>query len=101
MVTALEPCSLERVDYRLLSELATQHLAWSRALHGMTLIFAARKEQREQELLTLAPEPRYRAFSAAEPALERRITQKDLALYLGLTPVGLNRIILRIRRSGK
>ena len=61
---------------------------------------AARKEARERELLTLGAEARYRAFCADEPLLARRIPQKDLARHLGLTPVGLNRIAMRVRRGG-
>ncbi len=97
MVTAIERSTLERVDYRQLTELASRHLAWSRALHAMTMIFAARKEQRERNLLTLAAEGRYLAFRAEYPELERRIPQKDLARHLGVTPVGLNRIVMRLR----
>ena len=99
MVTAMEDSVLERVDYSLLAKLAATHLPWSRALLAMTQVFAARKEQRERELLTLAPEPRYRAFREAYPDLERRIPQKDLARHFGLTPVGLNRIVRRVRDS--
>lgn len=98
--TALEPTLVEVVDYALLANLAQAHLAWSQALHRLTMAFAARKEQRERELLTLTPEPRYLAFRAAHPELERRISQKDLARHLGLTPVGLNRIVVRLRRAG-
>jgi CRP-like cAMP-binding protein len=99
MVTALEPCTLEQVDYQVLSALAATQLPWSRALQALTLVFAARKEQRERELLTLAPEARYRAFRDAHPELEQRIPQKELARHLGLTPVGLNRIVVRVRRE--
>jgi CRP-like cAMP-binding protein len=98
-VVAIEACALERVDYRLLANLATQNLAWANALHQMTMQFAARKEQREHDLLTLAPEQRWRAFMAAEPGLLQRVAQKDLALHLGMTPVGLNRIAMRVRRA--
>lgn len=99
MVTALEDAVLERLDYRLLAELAAQHLAWSRALHTMTLVFAARKEARERELLTLKAEQRYLSYLSAEPDLAKRIPQKELARHLGVTPVGLNRIVMRLRRS--
>jgi CRP-like cAMP-binding protein len=98
MVTAIEDALLERLDYRLLKDLANKHLAWSRALHVMTMVFAARKEARERELLTLNAQDRYLAFCAAHPDLARRIPQKDLARHLGVTPVGLNRIVMRLRR---
>lgn len=99
MVTALESSIVERLDYRLLSALATRYLPWSEALRKLTLVFAARKEQRERELLTLKPEQRYLAFCAAHPDLATRIAQKELARHLGMTPVGLNRIAVRNRRA--
>ncbi|MBI5259384.1 MAG: Crp/Fnr family transcriptional regulator [Burkholderiales bacterium] len=98
MVTAIEDSVLERLDHRLLDELSQRHLAWSRALQAMTLAFAARKEARERALLTLDAQERYLAFCAAQPDLARRIPQKDLARHLGVTPVGLNRIVMRLRR---
>ncbi|RQO83691.1 Crp/Fnr family transcriptional regulator [Acidovorax sp. FJL06] len=100
MVTAVEPATLERIDHRVLLALAERHLPWARALYQLTLVFAARKEARERALLTLGAEARYRAFLAEHPGLALRIPQKDLARHLGLTPVGLNRIAVRVRRAG-
>ncbi len=96
---ALEPTVLERLDYRILNALANEHLAWSQTLHAATRVFAARKEQREHELLTLNAEARFRAFAAAQPQLLARVPQKDLARHLGVTPIGLNRIVQRVRRA--
>lgn len=98
MASVLEPGTLlERLDYRLLQALAARHLGWSEVLRRLTMVFAARKELRERELLTLRPEARYRAFVAAHPALAGRVPQKELARHLGLTAVGLNRIVQRVR----
>lgn len=94
---ALEPCVLERIPYATLQALADRDLAWSRVVSRAALAFAARKEKRERELLTLTPEGRYRAFLAETPTLAARIPQKDLARHLGVTPVGLNRIVRRVR----
>lgn len=97
--TAIEPSVLERLDYRVLTRMADRSLAWARALRTLVLVFAARKEQRERELLTLSPRDRYLAFRTAHPDLECRLPQKDLARHLGVTPVGLNRIVMRTRRA--
>ena len=99
MAVAVEASELERLPFATLAALADQHLAWARAVSRLTMAFAARKEQRERELLTLSAEQRYLAFCRADPDLEPRLTQKDIARYLGLTPVGLNRIIRRLRRG--
>jgi CRP-like cAMP-binding protein len=76
-------------------------VTWANVVRRALLIFARRKEkrERERELLTLRPEQRYRAFMAETPGLEERIPQRDLARHLGLTPVGLNRIVARVKRG--
>lgn len=96
---AIEPSVVERIPYIALERLAADDAIWANAMRRALLIFAARKEKRERELLTLKPEQRYRAFVADTPGLEQRIPQRDLARHLGLTPVGLNRIVQRVRRS--
>ena len=96
---AIEPSVVERIPYRLLDQFAQTDLTWANALRRALLIFARRKEKRERELLTLRPEQRYRAFTAETPGLEQRIPQRDLARHLGLTPVGLNRIVMRVKRG--
>jgi CRP-like cAMP-binding protein len=96
---AVEPSVVERLPYALLEQLAGQDLTWARIVRRALLIFAERKEKRERELLTLKPEGRYRAFVGDAPGLEQRIPQRDLARHLGLTPVGLNRIVRRVRKD--
>lgn len=95
--TALEGSVVERLAWADIERQISADAGWARAVVAMVMAFAARKERRERELLTLTPEQRYIAFAAADPALERRIPQKDLARHLGVTPVGLNRIIRRVR----
>jgi len=94
---AIEDCVLERIPFSLLEELAGIHLSWARVMRAALMMFAERKEKRERELLTLNAEERYCEFLAEAPALQSRVPQKDLARYLGLTPVGLNRIVKRVR----
>ncbi|MDT9000151.1 Crp/Fnr family transcriptional regulator [Paucibacter sp. APW11] len=96
-VSAIEASELERLDYRELEALAAREPAWLLALYRAMQRFAALKEQRELELLTLTPPERYAAFLAAEPGLAERIPLKDLARFLGITPVSLSRIRARRR----
>jgi CRP-like cAMP-binding protein len=95
---ALESSMLERLDYRVLRELAQSSTAWAEVALNLTLTYAAKKEERERELLTLTPEERYVEFSKRFTHLLPRLPQKDLARHLGITPVGLNRIIQRLKR---
>jgi CRP-like cAMP-binding protein len=93
----LEPSTLERLDYRVLRGLAQTSTAWAEVALNLTLTYAAKKEERERELLTLTPEERYIEFSQRSADLLPRLPQKDLARHLGVTPVGLNRIIQRLK----
>jgi len=97
LAETLEPSCIEGVAHAVLDDLASRHLVWSRALQALSMKHAARKEQRERELLTLDAEARYRRFVADQPGLCGRIPQKDLARHLGVTPVGFNRIVKRVR----
>jgi CRP/FNR family transcriptional regulator len=97
----IEDSELERFPFAALEQMAHSDLLWATLLRRAIMLFAERKEARERELLTLTPEDRYRAFVAESPGLQARVTQKDLAAYLGVTPVGLNRIVKRVTaRSG-
>lgn len=96
-VTAIEASLLERIDYRRLEQLAAAHPPWLLALYRAMQHFAALKESRERELLTLTPPERYAAFLAEAPQLAERIPLKDMARYLGVTPVSLSRIRRRLK----
>lgn len=56
------------------------------------------REKREFQLLALDASSRYEQFLKEFPGLENRITQLNIASYLGITPVSLNRLI---RRQGR
>ena len=56
------------------------------------------KEKRERDLLLLDAESRYRAFCNANPDLESRVKQKDIASYLGIKPESLSRIKKKLAR---
>jgi len=99
MATTLEPSCIEGIAHVVLDDLASRHLAWSRALQALAMRHAAHKEQRERELLTLDAEARYRVFVAEHPDLHARLPQKELARHLGVTPVGFNRIVRRVRET--
>lgn len=94
---ALEPCELERLHYPWLEQTAHQKQAWQQALLAGWKEYATRKELRERDLLTLTPPQRYEAFVRTHPGLVQRVPQKDLARYLGVTPVSLSRIRGRLK----
>ena len=65
------------------------------------LSYGMKKETREFELLCLTAEDRYRRLVSSHPTLFARVTQNDVARYLGITPVGLSRIKRRVSKQGE
>jgi CRP-like cAMP-binding protein len=90
-------CCLENsrtihIPYPLFSKACVENRALAHATHSLSQWLGVRKEEREHDLLCLSAEDRYRKFISTEAALAARITQIDMARYLGITPVALSRI---------
>jgi CRP-like cAMP-binding protein len=96
---AIESSVVESVDWRDIERLADEDIAWQKAVRLAFQWLAQLKVRRERDLLMLTAEELYRKFSSESPELARRAPQKDLAAFLGVTPVGLNRIIRRTART--
>ena len=92
---AIEPGVVERVPFPVLEDLAERSVAWQKALRLAFQWLSERKVQRERELLSCTPVQRWLLLQAEAPHWLARVSQKDLAAYLGVTAVGLNRIIHR------
>ncbi|MCS0808769.1 Crp/Fnr family transcriptional regulator [Massilia agilis] len=88
---------VESIDFRLVEALAEQHPAWQAAVGLAFRRLAEIKVVRERDLLMLSPAELYLKFAQERPELAAAVPQKDLAGYLGVTPVGLNRILRRLR----
>ncbi|MGM0703633.1 MAG: Crp/Fnr family transcriptional regulator [Pseudomonadota bacterium] len=97
------PASVESLPYHLLQQLGDRHPQWQRTLRRAFEIYGFRKEARERDLLTLSAEERYRRFIDDHADIAGRVTDRDIAGYVRVTPVALSRIKARIRqaRSGK
>ncbi|MDQ8201922.1 Crp/Fnr family transcriptional regulator [Pelagicoccus sp. SDUM812003] len=98
-VVAAEDCELVQFSFDCFESIASSDLELANeALH--TLIdLAIKKERREFEFLCLSPEQRYRSLFETKPAWLDRVTQADIALYIGITPEALSRIRRRSTRA--
>ena len=96
-MTCLEPVEAELIAFKVMQEVFETDMAAMK--FGFTFFqnMALRKEEREHDFLCLTPEDRYRAFVEDNPTLASRITQADIARYLGITPVALSRIRKRMK----
>jgi CRP-like cAMP-binding protein len=97
-IVALEPSELVVFDYQHLRERMAAHWTWQQL--GRVAIEQAylAREQRQLELLTLSAEERLDRLFERAPLIAERCSQKDVATYIGITPVSLSR--LRANRRG-
>ncbi len=92
----LEPCCLLKLPFETLYTESQNNLEIANTVNRMLLQLSMKKERREFELLCLSAEQRYRRFIEGSPHMMDRLTQNDIARYLGITPVALSRIKKRI-----
>lgn len=91
-IEAVEPVTLLVIDkpnLQLLYERAPKLETFFRILNENALIATS---QRVIKNLSLPAKERYRLFRAAYPQLEQRVPLKDIASYLGITPVFLSKL---------
>ena len=93
----LEPSSLIRVPFADVLKLAEVDLGVANAVIRLLAGLAIKKERREYEFLCLSAEERFRILKETTPELLERVTQNDIARYLGITPVALSRIRSRMQ----
>ena len=93
---ALEECKLVKFSFEDMRKLAETNLEVASRMNDLLLGLAMKKERREYELLCLSAEDRYLELTRSMPDLFDRVTQQDIALYLGITPVALSRIKKRL-----
>ncbi|MDO3384789.1 Crp/Fnr family transcriptional regulator [Gilvimarinus sp. SDUM040013] len=91
-LVALEPSQLLGLPFATLVEAAAQSHTLAGEVIQHLLALAMKKEQREYELLSLSAEQRFVRLRQTSPELLKRVTQNDIARYLGVTPVALSRI---------
>jgi CRP-like cAMP-binding protein len=91
-IETIEACDLLVAPRVAFDDLSRGHPAWPRLLAVLTERRYVDVEERTRDLLTSDATTRYRHFLRDEPALARRLTQKQIAGYVGVTPESLSRI---------
>lgn len=92
---AIVPSVVEWVEWRVIEQAAATDVVWQHAVRLAFQALARLKVHRERDLLMHTPEQLYRALVRDTPDIAARVPQRDLAAYLGVTAVGLNRIVQR------
>jgi len=100
-VVCLEPVSVETLAFSHVKALIDEDPQVMRFFYEFFLALALKKERREYDFLCLSPQMRSRQFEQGNPPLARRVTQADIARYLGITPVALSRIRGRAKSASQ
>ncbi len=95
-LVCLEKSLLTRVPFGVLQTHSKNDLELAHSMIEMLIHVAMKKEKREYEFLCLSAEDQFLRLVESAPELLGKVTQNDLARYLGLTPVGLSRIKKRV-----
>jgi len=88
----LEASFLVEIPFSTLYDYGKKHHEVANKMIELLLNLAMKKEKREFELLCLSAEERYCLLAESSPELLEKVTQNDIARYLGVTPVALSRI---------
>jgi CRP-like cAMP-binding protein len=91
-IMALEPTSVVEIKPAALLNAVAQQPELAQWLNQLLLKLTMKKEVREFEFLCLTAEERYLRLHEHQQELLARVTQQDIAQYLGITPVALSRI---------
>lgn len=97
-LVASEPTLAIALPYKALADAAQNDISLANALVGFLSTYGKRKEQREYQLLSLSAEDRYAVMIETMPQIAERVSQADLAAYIGITPQALSRIKRRVSR---
>ncbi len=91
-MVCLEDTMVYEIDFKHLFTTTSDDPELSQIMIRTLIELAQKKEKREYEFLCLTAAERYQLLTNENPELVNRLTQNDIAKYLGITAVGLSRI---------
>lgn len=95
-IESSELLGISRANYDLLFQEIPKFEKFYRNLYQKSLISYIR---RSNHGISLTAEERYIEFKKKYPQIVNRVTQKDLAAYIGITPEFMSKIISKVNRQ--
>ena len=91
-VEALEDTELILIDYNIFKDLMNNDECWQKVGRLLAEITFINREKREEQLLTMSASERYQVFLKTYPTLHSRVSQYNIASYIGITAAALSRL---------
>lgn len=98
-ITCLEDCEVTAFPYDGLRAACANDPALMTVFFDFNEQVSLRKEKREYEFLCLSAQDRYQGFLEDYAHIVPRLTQAQIASFIGITPIALSRIRKRINQA--
>lgn len=98
-ITCLEDCDVVAIPYDGVRKAAANSPALLALFFDFNEQVSLRKEKREYEFLCLSAQDRYQRFLIDYAHIVPRLTQAQIASFIGITPIALSRIRKRIGQA--
>lgn len=98
-IDALEDSEILMIDRQQLEQLYQEIPAFNKFFRILMQNALIAMQRRIGENLRLSAEERYRAFTQRYPQFEQRLSLRQIAAYLGITPESLSRIRKQLARQ--
>jgi CRP-like cAMP-binding protein len=100
-VQAIEDTTYYSSNYRDVEKMYDAHPCWLRIGKWITEVHYLNKDWRERQFLQFETAGRLLNYKELYPDLFARVPQNQMAMYLGVNPSSLNRLMKKLKDSGE
>jgi CRP-like cAMP-binding protein len=98
---ALEDCELMEIDFDIVEKLSENNISLIKIRLGFAEKMFLEALKRVESFVLDKPEERYQKLIIQKPEIVKRVADKNIASFIGVTPVSLSRIRKRLASQKK
>jgi len=98
---ALEDCELMEIDFDIVEKLSENNISFIKTRMGLAEKMFLEALKRVESFVLDKPEERYQKLIIQNPEIIKRVADKHIASFIGVTPVSLSRIRKRLASQKK
>ena len=98
---ALEDCELMDIDFDMVEKLSENNISLIKTRLGLAQKMLLEALKRVESFVLDKPEERYQKLIREKPEIIKRVADKHIASFIGVTPVSLSRIRKRLASQKK